>query len=945
MTRTSYRYNARVSRLQPAVWSDFGSLAFLALVFLFLAPFAFSQSVESYTYPGTTPLTEFTIGNINAQSVSVSISYYASGGTLTQNTILLEPGKQTRFTGASLGILTAGTTVISAGLPLAVSATVSEARSFEHLSPTEAGTDLVLPFAGFAGSSTVVSVFNPGESSAGIRLVSVGEDGLQTSFRNVTIGPKETIQETLSSDATLGNSYAVIRSGNILLPGQPVMAAAAIRSFTPPSGVAGTRFDGAHVTGRPLIEEGNSARIPLFISGEDFFSVLQVINNENAAQEVLVTALAGDGNPIESANNPATIEVAARGTLSEALSVLLEFDDVDLSGSVVVEGASRLSANLVIGHVSQPGLAMIASDPSTTNRFVYHTRRVGRDFFLILNLINSSDEMARLDLDFILDDGATVSTTTLDLPPSTQTLGSLASILSEAQGDGFLLVRSTAPIRAGGLEGRADSSVLSPLMALPAAADYTPPLPTESLISGTVLANGVGLENVSVLLNGPVSQTILTDRVGTFVFPDVPPGAYSIATQAIGYTISPSERTMTLTDANSQRNDFNASLSLPAIETFSPTEVPVRSGNTEIVVRGGPFLRGSRVYFETTALQTVFIDSSELRANLSSGLLTFPSEADLFVRNTDPSGQTVDSLTVRFRVGTAPPLISELSGHPNPLIAGSAGFTLTLTGTGFFPGVVVFADDVPLATTFVLDTELRVTISAEVLANGGFLSITASNPGPTVRSAEVLLPVVSLPPTINQISPDAAQVRLGPDLPPLAMEVRGSGFLDGAVVLMDGAIVATTFVSRNVLVASVPAIVLSRSGIRVVQVRNPDPTLADSFAVPFTLNTPLPVLTSITGTATFGSRSGEVQNVPLLLNGENFSPDSVAWAMAPCDTDLADDKDDANTFKALSTTRLTDRIMLINLRVACPGPYSVQVRSPQPGGGVSNTLIVVVPQG
>ena len=936
------QYRATLNRLiSPHRLQVFSGLL---LASWWLVPQAFSQSENSYTYLGTTSETQFTVGNINPETVSVLVSHYGASGALSQATIVLGPGRQARFTGETASpIGSTRTTVIAARLPLAVSATLSDTRRFEHLAPSHMGTDLVIPFAGFAGSNAAVSVFNPGEVSASVRIINVGEDGVQVGFRSLTVQPKQTIQETVSSDLDTASAYVLVRSGSVLLPGQPILAAATIGSFNPPSDGAVARIDVAHVAGRPLLEAANTNLIPLFITGDGFFSILQVINNDNEPQQVVVTALASDGSTIPSANNPATVEVAGRGSVSDSLSTLLEFgDDNRRIGLVLVEGTSRQSTHILSGSVSQPSLATIESDILLRDSFVFHTRRSGPEFSLLLNLANPWNETAMLDLDFVLDDGTTVSSSILDIPPVTQILPSLDLLLPEAQGNGFLLVRSNMPILASGIEISLTNTLLSPLRPLRASLDYKPPSPTSLLVSGRVIGGTTGLEGVSISLNGPVTLATLTDRVGTFVFRDVPPGTYAVSAQVIGYSLDPVSRIAMVTDTHVRELDFSATLVPPMIETLSPNEIPIGSAGAQISIEGGPFLRNSRVYFESTALSTTFVDSSELRATIPTGLLSNAADVRVFVRNGDPSLQTIDSPSVQLRVGNPPPQIEALSDQPDPLIAGSPGFNLTVTGVDFLPGVVVFAGVVAQATTFVSDTELRVTISSEALTRGGFVSITAVNPGPSVHSAEMLLPVVALPPTISGISPQSAEVRLQPDLPPLTIEVRGAGFEEGAVVLVDGAIVITTFESENLLRANVPAAILSRSGIHVIQVRNPEPTLDDSFAVPFTLVTPRPVLTSVNGTATFARRFGEVQEVPLLFNGSDFSPDSLVWASAPCDTNLTDDIDDANTFKSLSTTRLTDKVLLAGLRVACAGTYTVQVRSPQPGGGVSNSLNVLV---
>ncbi len=916
---------------------------FSLAILILLPASAIAQSGQSYVYPGTSGLTQFTVGNVNPGTVTVSVSYFGLDGDESLHTIVLGPGRQTRFTGESaLGLTNfTGTTVITAALPVAVTATLVEETSFEHIRPAEPDTDLVIPLAASGGSATAVSIFNPGDIDARVRIVLVGADGSQLGFRDRTAGPKQTITETVTSDAT---EYVVIRTGSILLVGRPVAAAALIVGFTPPGDVGGQRVDAAHVTARPIRGEGTATRIPLYVQGDGFFSTIQVINNANSPQTVTLTALELDGTIVGGSNNPATIELAGRGAHTEAFDQLFDLLETGLVlGSISVEGTDTLSAGAAIGNVTEPSVAILLGDTTPTDAFAYHTRRVGREFFLGLNLINPSTSDAELDLSFVLDDGTAVSRTTLILPGSTQLTQSLAAMFPEATGNGFVYVRSSVPILAGGLEGRADQTTLAPLEALPASANFVTPEPTKRLAVGTVLLNGSGLSDVGLLLTGPLVATTVTDLAGTYRFPDLPPGSYRLTAEAIGFVVSPAERTFVIADGNSRNNDFEAAFRLPSITTLSPNGVPAGSAATEILLEGGPFIPSSRVFLETTELPTTFVSSGLLSASIGAELLEFPLDSDLFVRNTGPADSFMDSASVSFRVGTSPARIDRVSGQPSPIIAGSPAFTLTAEGSGFIPGVTILAGEAPQSTTFVSDTEVRATISAEALSAGGFLSIAALNPGPAVRSNAVVLSVLGLPATITGISPGNADVRLQADVPPMTLFIDGTGFQEGAVVLMDSAAVSTTFVSATRLIAAIPAALLSQSGIRKVQARNPEPSLAPSFGFPLVLTSPKPVLSSLTGTVTFSpARTNEIQTVPVLFDGGNFVEDSVAWAAAPCDTDLADEIDDMGLFKALDTTRLTPERMLVLLRVGCAGTYLLQIRSPQPGGGVSETLTLTV---
>src|SRR5207247_4217692 len=126
-------------------------------------------------------------------------------------------------------------------------------------------------------------------------------------------------------------------------------------------------------------------------------------------------------------------------------------------------------------------------------------------------------------------------------------------------------------------------------------------------------------------------------------------------------------------------------------------------------------------------------------------------------------------------------------------------------------------------------------------------------------------------------------------------------------------------------------------GVRGVSVSNPAPTLASSDMLPLFVSNPAPVIASINaGPITYNNANpGETSFLPLIINLADCSPDSVAWVNPPCDT---------NGFrKAQITTRISSTQIVATIPIRCTGAYGIQVRTPQPGGGVSNTATLSVP--
>jgi hypothetical protein len=66
---------------------------------------------------------------------------------------------------------------------------------------------------------------------------------------------------------------------------------------------------------------------------------------------------------------------------------------------------------------------------------------------------------------------------------------------------------------------------------------------------------------------------------------------------------------------------------------------------------------------------------------------------------------------------------------PNTATAGSVAFTLTVNGSGFVGGSVVYWNSMAHATTFVTSGQLTAAIFAADVANAGTVPVFVKNPG------------------------------------------------------------------------------------------------------------------------------------------------------------------------------------------------------------------------
>jgi IPT/TIG domain-containing protein len=80
-------------------------------------------------------------------------------------------------------------------------------------------------------------------------------------------------------------------------------------------------------------------------------------------------------------------------------------------------------------------------------------------------------------------------------------------------------------------------------------------------------------------------------------------------------------------------------------------------------------------------------------------------------------------------VAASTPTITQLS--PSSMPAGSAAFTLTVSGMNFASGAVVFWNGGALTTTFVSSSKLTAAIPMADIANAGTVLVHVTNPGGT----------------------------------------------------------------------------------------------------------------------------------------------------------------------------------------------------------------------
>jgi outer membrane protein assembly factor BamB len=261
--------------------------------------------------------------------------------------------------------------------------------------------------------------------------------------------------------------------------------------------------------------------------------------------------------------------------------------------------------------------------------------------------------------------------------------------------------------------------------------------------------------------------------------------------------------------------------------------------------------------------------------------------------------------------------------NPRAVLAGGAGFTLTLTGTNFSKNSIVIFNQSPQPTTFVSPTQLTATIGATMLVTPEEGSVTVESSSQENAQVSAAVPLLVLAPgpdpTVTSLAPSSAIVGSAG----FTLTVNGANFTIGSVVLWGGTPLATTLVSPNQLTASISASQVANVGTVSVSVQAySNPSAAISNAVNFTV-APVPPLTL---NSVFPSIiTGGGSDFTLTAVGLSFAPNAVIqW-----------------NGTALATSQVSSSVLRATVPaadIATSGSVSITVQNSSGTGGTSAAL-------
>lgn len=285
------------------------------------------------------------------------------------------------------------------------------------------------------------------------------------------------------------------------------------------------------------------------------------------------------------------------------------------------------------------------------------------------------------------------------------------------------------------------------------------------------------------------------------------------------------------------------------LTSLSPPTATVGNPGFVLTLSGTGFLAGATVQIGDTTLQPTSVTATQITVAVPPALLL--KAATLPVQVTNPGNVVSNQLTLAVSVK---PAITALNPSATP--AGSAAFTLAITGTDLPPNAVAQWNGQPLPTTIVSSTQATAQVPATLVSAAGTASVTISTTDGVVTNA--LTFTVTPVPTITSLNPTTA----APGAAGFTLTITGTNFSSGSVVQWNGQNLATTVVSATQLTAVVPPSLIATPGTVTIRVVTGGvATGAEQFTIA------LPQLSGVALNAPTTASSGQDQTITLAIGG------------------------------------------------------------------------------
>ncbi|MCC7002908.1 MAG: IPT/TIG domain-containing protein [Gemmatimonadaceae bacterium] len=301
---------------------------------------------------------------------------------------------------------------------------------------------------------------------------------------------------------------------------------------------------------------------------------------------------------------------------------------------------------------------------------------------------------------------------------------------------------------------------------------------------------------------------------------------------------------------------------LPSVFELTPGFIVLGQTTAAITVTGEDFVAQSVVRVDGADRPTAFVNPTTLTFTPTAGDLSGAGTLSVTVTNPAPGGGT--SGTLVLGVGYLAPTVTGLA--PTNMLVGAAPPEIVVTGTGFHENSVILLNATTIEPTFISATELRVTPPSLLLSAATVLTLRVRQPS-GVQTVGNAFEVRNRVPVITSLTPDSV-VRGALATP---VRVRGHNFVNGSVLLLDGAARATTFVDSTTLQMTLSSNEVATVGTRVLRASNPAPGGGPSDPMDVRIVVPAPTINTLTPASVAVGAAAQT----LTVTGADFPSDAV----------------------------------------------------------------------
>lgn len=188
---------------------------------------------------------------------------------------------------------------------------------------------------------------------------------------------------------------------------------------------------------------------------------------------------------------------------------------------------------------------------------------------------------------------------------------------------------------------------------------------------------------------------------------------------------------------------------VPTISTLDPLEAMASTPGLTLTACGTGFFDDTTVYINGISKPFSLISQTEIQIELAAEDLESGKYLEVAASNPPPEGGT--SNPAIFTVLNPVPELTSI--NPTSIIAGSPGFTLTLTGNNFVKTSIISFNNQQYPSKYISKTQIEATMPSDAVKTPGNSPVKVINPVPGGGETPSLIFIIKPPLEIKIISP------------------------------------------------------------------------------------------------------------------------------------------------------------------------------------------------